>query len=142
VIPAGRSAVVMKRDERGRFRKERGYHLDSKGYFRYSAGPNRNKRVHRVMMEERLGRPLKKNEVVNHRDGNKQNNGLHWDGQSNLELMDVEKHNAVSAKQYWFLKTNVWPKEQQEWAEYFGVSVESLAPDAYAAWGGADSEPY
>jgi hypothetical protein len=93
-------------------------YIDSKGYWSYSAGPNRNKRVHTVLMEKHLGRKLKKSEQVHHRDENKLNNEEHWDGKWNLELMDVVKHGAVSAAQHWFLRTFIWPREKQEWDEY------------------------
>jgi hypothetical protein len=107
------------RDARGRFTARLGMYLDDKGYWRYSAGEHRNRRVHRVRMEQHLGRPLRKDEHVHHRDGNKQNNDLHADGKWNLELMDERTHNAVSAKQYWFLKTNIWPNEREQWDAYF-----------------------
>ena len=36
-----------------------GIYLDDRGYRRYSAGPKRYKRVHRDLMEQHLGRPLR-----------------------------------------------------------------------------------
>lgn len=114
----------MKRDTRGRFAVDAGMYIDSKGYWSYSAGEHRGRRVHRVLMEKHLARKLKKNETVHHRDTNKLNNEEHpVDGLWNLELLDVNKHNAVSAAQYWFLKTFVWPKEEREWKEYFAVDL-------------------
>lgn len=109
----------MKRDAKGRFAEVLGQYLDDKGYWRFSSGKHRGKRVHRVMMAKHMKRDLRRDEVVHHRDNNKRNNGLHADGKWNLELMDERKHNAVSAKQYWFLRTNVWPKEREAWDEYF-----------------------
>lgn len=109
----------MRRDAKGRFIAEAGQYLDSKGYWCYSAGPKRGKRVHRVLMEMHLGRPLRKDEHVHHRDGNKQNNGTHTDGNWNLEVLGEREHNAVSSKQYWYLKTFVWPREKQERDAYF-----------------------
>ena len=107
----------MDRDERGRFVAESGVHLDDKGYFRYSAGELRNKRVHRILMEQHLGRALRKDEHVHHRDGNKQNNGLNADGKWNLEVLGEREHNAASAKQYWYLKTFIWPREKAAFEE-------------------------
>ena len=112
----------MKRDASGRFAIEVGKYIDDKGYWRYSGGPNRGNRVHRVMMEIRLGRKLRKDEHVHHRDGDKLNNWLHADGKPNLEVLGEREHNAVSSKQYWYLKTNVWPKERDEWEDYFRES--------------------
>lgn len=110
----------MKRDERGRFAIESGMFIDSKGYWRYSAGEYRDRRVHRVLMEKHLGRELRKDEHVHHRDGNKLNNGDHADGQWNLKVLGESEHNAVSSKQYWFLKTNIWPQEKKAWEEIHG----------------------
>lgn len=42
---------------------------------------------HRIIMENYLGRLLKKNEVVHHKDGNKKNNKL-----ENLQLLSDEEH--------------------------------------------------
>lgn len=103
----------------GRFRKGLGMYIDSKGYWSYSAGEHRGRRVHTVLMEKHLGRKLKRNEQVHHRDGNKLNFEEHWDGTWNLELIDVHQHAAYSAKQLWFLKMFIWPREKQRWDEYF-----------------------
>jgi hypothetical protein len=105
-----------------------GMYLDDKGYWRYSYGEFRGKRVHRVLMAKHLGRELTKEEHVHHRDNDKTNNGLHADGKWNLELMNATEHNAVSAKQLWYLKRFVWPKEEQEWREYFEGSSDSAPP--------------
>lgn len=106
--------------ETGKFLLQLGMYIDSKGYWAFSqSGPNRNRRVHRVMMEQHLGRKLRKDEICHHRDGNKLNNEEHpVDGKWNLELMGERQHNAVSAKQYWFLKTFIWPLEKKAWDEY------------------------
>ena len=52
--------------------------------------------LHRVLMENRLGRLLEPNEVVHHRDGNTNN-----DDENNLRLLtrsDHAKHHVIKAK--------------------------------------------
>jgi hypothetical protein len=108
----------MKRNRDGTFAIQSGQYISDKGYWRYSAGVHRGKYVHRVLMEKHLRRKLRKDEVVHHRNGNRLDNGDHWDGKWNLEVMGEREHNAVSAKQYWFLATFIWPLEKKEWDEY------------------------
>ena len=115
-LPLAPQQVTM-RDPKGRFLPQLGMYVDPKGYWRYSAGPDRGRRVHRVLMEKAIGRPLRRDEVVHHRDGDKLNNEDHADGKWNLELMGEREHNAVSAKQLWFLRNNVWNREEREFAE-------------------------
>lgn len=107
----------------GRFSVVAGFYVDSKGYWCFSAGELRGKRVHRHLMEKHLGRKLRKDEHVHHRDGNKLNLGLHADGNWNLQVMGEKEHNAVSARQYWYLKTYVWPKEKEAWDAYHAEAV-------------------
>lgn len=68
-----------------------------KGDYIYAVVPNHPKAtkrgyvlLHRVIMENYLGRLLNSNEIVHHKDGNKHNNTL-----SNLELMDSKEHNRM-----------------------------------------------
>jgi len=70
-----------------------GRHKNRDGYV-YVYKPNhpnaRNGRYvfeHRIVMEKHLGRYLKSNEIVHHKDGNKTNNNI-----SNLYLTTKEKH--------------------------------------------------
>ncbi len=53
---------------------------------------------HRHIMEQRLGRTLLKSEHVHHRDDNGLNNGLHADGQENLELLSKGEHSSQTNK--------------------------------------------
>lgn len=48
--------------------------------------------VHRLVMEKKLGRLLRRDELVHHKDGNKQNNSL-----SNLELVTASEHKRLHA---------------------------------------------
>ena len=66
----------------------------SKGDYLYAIvrdHPNRTKNnyvlLHRVVMENHLGRLLDKTEIVHHKDGNKKNNDV-----SNLEVMTASEH--------------------------------------------------
>lgn len=45
---------------------------------------------HRFVMSEHLGRPLKDDEVIHHKDGNKQNNDI-----KNLEIISLSDHTRL-----------------------------------------------
>lgn len=68
----------------------KGYYIDSQGYKVIT--PNRETKVyeHRMVMEEKLGRPLTSEEIVHHIDGNKQNNDP-----ENLELTNRSEHMRI-----------------------------------------------
>lgn len=93
-----------------------GTYVDSEGYIAICAGPLRGMRLHVLVAIAKFGaaKVSRKDRVVHHKDGNKLN--PHPD---NLELKTESEHNAVSAKQYWYLKKYVWPKEKEEWDTYF-----------------------
>ena len=67
-----------------------------KGYLvKYENGYNKkgNVKLHRAVMEEKLGRRLNSDEVVHHKDGNKLNNDI-----SNLEVMSRGDHSRFHRK--------------------------------------------
>jgi hypothetical protein len=119
---------ALKRDARGRFKKQRGWYLSSKGYPRFSSGPLRGKYVHRVVMEKKLGRPLRDDEDVHHKDGDKTNFKLR-----NLKVLGHREHGYVSAKQHWYVDTIILPVEKKAWDEYFDSQGESNDNSAGAA---------
>jgi hypothetical protein len=67
----------------------KGY-VNTQGYLVKMVGPTNDRRerlVHRIVMEEHLGRKLERSEVVHHKDGNRLNNDI-----ENLELTTQRKH--------------------------------------------------
>lgn len=65
----------------------RGVSPKTDGYVEVTRGPNKGRGLHIVTMESHIGRRLRPDEVVHHRDENKHNNEL-----SNLELMSRAEH--------------------------------------------------
>lgn len=57
------------------------------GYVVFTRGENKHRGEHDVMMERRIGRRLKPNEIVHHIDGNRSNND-----EDNLALMTRAAH--------------------------------------------------
>ena len=86
------------------------------GYPRMSCGPQRDTLVHILVAEGMLGRKLRPDEHVHHMDGDTKN--PHW---SNLLVLDETTHNAVSNRQYWYLKQKL-SKEEAAWRAYFDVT--------------------
>lgn len=68
------------------------YYETSSGYTRQPGGM-RKVRLHRILMASYLGRNLKTEDVVHHRDGNKLNNNI-----DNLELMTPQEHMKIHSK--------------------------------------------
>lgn len=81
-----------------------------------SCGPQVDKFVHILVAEAMLGRKLRRDEHVHHKDGDVKN--PHW---SNLLVMDATTHNAVSTRQYWYLKQK-YSREDAAWNAYFDVT--------------------
>jgi len=81
-----------------------------------SCGPCVNKFVHTLVAEAMLGRPLSKDEHVHHKDGYVKN--PHW---TNLLVLGKDVHNAVSNRQYWYLK-QMYAREEAAWRAFFDVT--------------------
>ena len=58
-----------------------------------SAGRGGSLPEHRLIMAQHLGRPLRRDEVVHHRNGSKLDNRL-----ENLELMSRKRHELLTAR--------------------------------------------
>lgn len=102
--------------------------VDSKGYLVIKAGPDRDVRVHTLVAEAMLGRKLKPDEEVHHKDENKLN--CRW---TNLEVLGKKEHGAVSARQRWYLKEHDI-QLKNEWDEYFDEGERAgVAPAEVAA---------
>ena len=52
-----------------------------------------NKYLHRIKFENKIGRKLRRFEVVHHKNGNRKDNRI-----SNLELLDICKHTSIHVK--------------------------------------------
>jgi hypothetical protein len=104
-------------------RRGHGTYQDDRGYLRISAGPLRGQRVHVLVAEAKLGRKLKRSEVVHHANGDKLDCRP-----ENLIVLSERDHNAVSAKQYWFLK-KMDLLEKKMWDSYHS-EVEKLRESA------------
>ena len=112
-----------KRDKKtGRWKATRGTTITKKGYIRITAGPQRNMYLHRLLGAFKVGRPLKPDEDVHHRNGKKLDLGY-----DNLRVMGHSEHGCVSAKQHFYVKEHDI-KLKNEWDVFFdeegGASVE------------------
>jgi hypothetical protein len=112
----------------GRFEMKAGSFVDSKGYPRLTAGPLRGMRIHILVAIAKFGYDAvkKRDVVVHHKNDNKLD--PHPD---NLELKTEKEHNAVSAKQYWYLKENIWPEEKRAWDEYHNSSQPPVCHESH-----------
>ena len=105
--PEGRKKASERNKGRTPWNKGKGK-FESKGYTVLSLT---NQREHRAVMEEAVGRPLKKGEVVHHWDEDKKNNNL-----NNLALF---RHQSAHLRLHWFARRNKVPvsliKFNQNW---------------------------
>lgn len=62
-------------------------------YKKLNLGGTTRRDEHRVVMEQIVGRPLKRTEVVHHKDGDRRNNDP-----ANLEILDAADHGSLHAK--------------------------------------------
>lgn len=96
----------------GKNRKRVTVRIDAKGYPVFKSGFYRDVRVHRAVAEAMLGRELRKDEDVHHRDGNKRN----WDIE-NLQVLGKSQHGWESAVQHWFVPRLLAEREKKEWED-------------------------
>lgn len=101
-----------------------GVTVDDKGYLRITAGPLRNRRVHDVVMEGVLGRPLASHEDVHHKDEDKLN--PHW---SNLEVLDHGAHSQVT-NGLKFNRRAALKAEKEQWKDWINEET-SFEPDSF-----------
>jgi hypothetical protein len=85
---------------------------------------------HRVIAEQMLGRPLMRNEIVHHIDGNKHNNDP-----SNLQVMTQSEH----VREHWYqgAKPIIWNGKQywpRQWAEELGLPLTTVWNRLRAGW--------
>jgi hypothetical protein len=85
----------------------------------------RDRYVHILIAEGILGRELRADEDVHHRDGNRKN--PRW---SNLIILGKDVHGAVSKRQHYYLKQK-FSAEYSAWRAYFDVTGET--PEAAIA---------
>ena len=84
----------------------------TKGYPRVSAGPHRNKYVHRMIAAAMLGRELTKDEEVHHKNGDKLDFAF-----QNLFVLGTADHGWVSAKQNYFMR-NRDDAAKKQWEQF------------------------
>lgn len=65
-----------------------GRYITDQGYVRVLVGPKKYRYEHRLVMEEELGRPLLRTELVHHINGDRADNR-----KENLKLMSRSRHN-------------------------------------------------
>ena len=70
--------------------KAKGTSLKPSGYIEYTTGEHKGRSVHVVLIEKRIGRKLKSDEIVHHIDGVKTNNS-----ENNLALMTRSAHTRL-----------------------------------------------
>jgi hypothetical protein len=94
----------------------------TKGYLRITAGPCRHEYVHRIVAAALLGRELKKDEQVHHRNGDKLDPRF-----GNLLILGTFDHGWVSAKQAYFVEHILEVREKKEWNEFMDEQAKEQA---------------
>ena len=100
----------------------------TKGYLRITAGTCRNEYVHRLIAAAMLGRELKKNEQVHHRNEDKLDPRF-----TNLFILGERDHTWVSAKQAWYMKHIKEPADKQEWDSFMAARAADQAREIAVA---------
>lgn len=72
----------------------RGYRISRAGYKEFTRGEHKGRSEHVVIMESIIGRRIKRNEHVHHKDRNKLNNHP-----SNLQLLTISEHVALHRRE-------------------------------------------
>ena len=106
----------------------RGYSYDSNGYIVFNIGGEKIKE-HRLVMEKYLGRPLKDDEHIHHKDGNPANNSI-----DNLEIINLSQHTSNHRRtkephkhhNIQWLKDQLKTKTQRSIATECGVSEAAI----------------
>lgn len=114
----------VKRGKDGKFARKDGEfygtYVDDKGYIRICAGPFRGMRLHTLIAMAMKGRKLKKDEDVNHINGDK----LNPCPMCNIEVLGHTEHGYVSASQHQFMIRKE-ERDRKEWEELHGPISES-----------------
>lgn len=111
-----------------------GVSIGPKGYPRIKCGPLRDQLVHRIVAAALIGRDLKPDEEVDHKDRDKKN--PHW---SNLVIRGSSDHGWVSAKQAYFMRHKD-AEEKKVWDEFMVEQNGKQAAEIQAAK--ADGVPW
>ena len=69
--------------------------LSPKTLYRTTKRNGRRTALHRLTIEEAIGRPLERSEIVHHRDGNKFNNDV-----SNLQIVTAKEHSQIHLQKH------------------------------------------